>query len=142
MTEAAIDPSNINTAAPAPSPGAAPAPAPATPAAPGSSTVPVFFGLTLGQAFLALGWPVLLLVGVFTFHLDSRLKAIEAGVRSRPAVKVVNVAETMRGLIRSGLTSDQAIVKADQEFQRYADAGYIVLDNNAVMAAPKGAKLP
>ena len=138
MTEATIDATDNSPAAPAPAPAAV---ATATTATPSSAAVPVFFGLTLGQAFLALGWPVLLLVGVFTFHLDSRLKAIEAGVRSRPAVKVVNVAETMRGLIRSGLTADQAIVKADQEFQRYADAGYIVLDNNAVMAAPKGAKL-
>lgn len=114
----------------------------ATTTAPASTAATgVFFGLTVGQAFVALSWPVLLLAAIFSFHLDGRLKAIELGVRSRPAIKVVNVAETMRGLMKSGLTTDEAIVKADQQFQRYADAGYIVLDNNAVMAAPKGVKL-
>ena len=101
----------------------------------------VFLGLSLGQALVALSWPVLLLAAVFSFHLDTRLKAIEAGVRSRPAIKVVNVADTMRGLIKSGMTADQAFEAADQKFRRYADAGYIVIDNNAVMAAPNGVKL-
>lgn len=101
----------------------------------------VFLGLTLGQAALMLSFPVILASAAYAFHLRPRYEALELGIRTRPAIKVVNVSDTMRALIKDGATVEEAIARSNARFQKYADAGYIVIDNNAVMAAPKQVRL-
>lgn len=101
----------------------------------------VFFGLTLGQSALLLGWPLLVASLLFAFVLKPRIEAIEEGVRSRPGIKTVNVGSRMRALVDTGLSSEGAIKKASSEFEAYAAAGYVVIDNNAILAAPEKVKL-
>lgn len=118
-------------------------PATATVQAPTESSKPtVFLGFTLGEAIFAILWPVALLAGLYAYVLVPRLEAIESGVRSRPAIKVVNVDEVVRAGIASGLQADAAISRADAQFRKLADQGYIVLNNNDVLAAPKETRLP
>lgn len=102
----------------------------------------VFMGFTLGQAIFAISWPLLVLVGLYAFLLAPRLEAIEAGVRARPAIKVVNVTEVVRRGVESGMDANDAINRADAQFRKLASEGYIVLNNNDVLAAPKDARLP
>lgn len=102
----------------------------------------VFMGFGLAQAIFAISWPVAVLVGLYAFVLVPRLDAIEAGIRARPSIKVVNTDTVVRGYIAQGMTADAAISRADKQFRRMADRGFIVLRNSDVLAAPKSAKQP
>lgn len=102
----------------------------------------VFMGFSLAQAIFAISWPVLVLVSLYAFVLVPRLDAIEAGIRSRPSIKVVNTDNVVRSYIAQGMTADAAITKADGQFRRMAERGFIVLRNSDVLAAPKSVKQP
>jgi len=101
----------------------------------------VFLGLSLGQAIVVLAWPVLLLSALYGFVLAKKedVQALEAAVRARPAVMVVDVTEVMRANIAKGMSADDAVMQANASFQRLARAGYIVIDSNAVLASPPAA---
>lgn len=101
----------------------------------------VFLGLTLGQVILMVAWPVLLLVAAYSFVLVKKEAVLEAAIRARPAIKVVDVTQVMRTHIAQGLTADQAITASNSEFQKLGQAGYVVIDANSVLAAPANTEL-
>jgi hypothetical protein len=122
----------------------APVAAPVVAAAPAAASAPtVFLGLTLAQAIVMLAWPALLLAALYAFYLPKArdLAVLEAAIRSRPALKVVDVSALVRSHIATGLSADAAIDKANADMQRLGRAGYVVIDSNAVMASPPGAEL-
>lgn len=77
----------------------------------------------------------------FALAKKDEVQALEAAVRARPAVKVVDVTAVMRANIAKGMSADDAITQANASFQRLGRAGYIVIDSNAVLAAPPSAEL-
>lgn len=104
---------------------------------------PVLLGMSLGQVIVCLAWPVLLLVAGYAFLLakKSDVEMLEEAVRARPAIKVVDVTAVMRAYVGQGLSADQAITEANASFQRLGKAGYVVIDQNAVLAAPESAQV-
>lgn len=102
----------------------------------------VFMGFTLAQAIFAISWPLMVIVGLYAFMLAPRLDAIEAAVRARPAIKVVNSDDIVRSWIAQGLDANAAISRADAQFRKMGEQGYVVLRNGDVLAAPKSAKQP
>lgn len=96
----------------------------------------VFGNLTLGGALFVVLWP---LIAVAAYHYGVAKKADEvlaAGVRSRPGIVVGNVQREVESHVDAGLPLGTAINKANAQFQAYAKRGYVVLDSNAILAAP------
>lgn len=114
----------------------------ATPKPARTESPTVFMGFTLTQAIFAISWPLLVIVGLYAFMLVPRLEAIEAAVRARPAIKVVNSDDIVRSWIAQGLDANAAISRADAQFRKMGEQGYVVLRNGDVLAAPKSAKQP
>lgn len=75
-------------------------------------------------------------------YFQPRLEAAAAAVAARPPLAVVNVDEVLRQNINTGMDSAAAIRAAEAQFKELGDHGYIVINNNAVLAAPKTARLP
>lgn len=99
----------------------------------------VFGNLTLGGALVVILWPLLALAGYHFLVVQKSDDVLAAAIKSRPGVVVGNVQRTVQAGVESGLPLNQSINKANAQFQAYAKRGYVVLDSNAVLAAPNSA---